>query len=75
MEAHAERRMASCDAHSFLSGWFIDHQTGLGQEAGFMAALDGFVDFVAAAEVVACNDEGFQFLAGANNTAAHVDDD
>jgi hypothetical protein len=30
-----------------------------------MAALDGFVDFVAAAEVVAGDDEIFQFVGGA----------
>jgi hypothetical protein len=29
-----------------------------------MAALDGFVDFVAGAEVVAGDDEGFQFSGG-----------
>ena len=49
------------DAHGFFRARLVDHEAGLREEAGFVAALDGFVDFAAAAEVVAGDDEMFQF--------------
>ena len=70
MQADAERGMALRDAHGFLRGGLVDHEAGLGEKAGFMAALDGFVDFGAAAEVIAGDDEGFQFVRGAGKLSA-----
>lgn len=64
MQAHAQRGMTLRNAHGFLHAAFIDHEAGLRQKAGLMAALDGFVDFVAATEVVAGDDEVFQFARG-----------
>ena len=64
MQADAQRRMPLGDAHRLLRGRLVDHEAGLGEKAGFVAALDGFVDFGAAAEVVAGDDEGFQFWRG-----------
>ena len=52
------------NAHGLLRAGFIHHETGLGEKASFMRALDGFVDFVAATEVVAGDDEVFQFAGG-----------
>ena len=49
------------DVHGFFGVRFIHHETGLGEKASFVATLDGFVDFVAATEVVAGDDERFQF--------------
>jgi len=60
MQAETQPRMAPRDAHRFVHGAFIDHEAGLGEQTGFVMALDGFVDRGAAAEVVAGEEEMFQ---------------
>ena len=74
MQADAQRGMTLRDAHRFLRVRLVNHEAGLGEKAGFMAALDGFVDFVAAAEVVASDDELFQFARGPGKLRCRDDD-
>lgn len=57
VQADTERGIAACDPNGFLGALFVHHQAGLGEQAGLVMALDGFVDGVAAAEVVAGEDE------------------
>lgn len=64
MQPDAQARVPAGDAHSFLGGGFVNHEAGLSEKPGFMAAFDGFVDFGAATEVVAGDDERFQFGSG-----------
>jgi len=65
MESNAQRGMARRDADSFRHGRFIDHEAGLRQEPGALRALNGGIDFRAAAEVVGGEDELFQNAGGA----------
>lgn len=74
MQTHAQGRMTLCDAHCFLGTRLIHHEAGLGEKAGFMAAFDGFVDFVTAAEVVTGDDELFQFVSGPGKLRCRDDD-
>lgn len=60
VQADAERGIAPGDAHGFIHGEFIHHQARLGEQAGLVMTLDGFVDCGAAAEVVAGEDEVLQ---------------
>ena len=64
MQTHGKRRTPFGDADGFFGATLVDHEAGLGEKAGLVAALDGFIDLVAAAEVVAGDDERFQFANG-----------
>jgi hypothetical protein len=64
MQTDAQLGIALRDAHGVLHGALIDHETGLGEETGAMGALDGGVDFQAAAEIVGGEDELFQNAGG-----------
>ena len=70
MQADAQGWMTARDLDGFVGRRLVDHEAGLGEEPRFMAALDGFVDFGAAAEVVAGDDEGFQFEEGTGKLPA-----
>ena len=70
MQADAQPRIAAGDANRLPNAWLVDHEAGLGQQAGLVMALDGFVDDVAAAEVVAGEDEMFQFANDAGRVTA-----
>jgi hypothetical protein len=64
VEADAERGIAARDADGILGGRFVDHETGLREDAGAVGALDGGIDFRAAAEIVGGKDELFQNAGG-----------
>ncbi|MEA3210742.1 MAG: hypothetical protein QOE70_3799 [Chthoniobacter sp.] len=70
VQAHTKRRVTPGDAHRFVHAVLIDHQAGLGEQAGLVMSLDGFIHGLAAAEVVAGEDESFQFAAGAGKLVA-----
>ena len=57
VQPDSERGIAARDAHGFLDVRLVDHEAGVGEQAGLVMAFDGFVDGVAAAEIVAGEDE------------------
>ena len=73
MQAGAETRMALRDACGFGGVRLVHHETGLREDARFVAALDGVVDAGAAAKVVAGEDESFQNTDRAGTLARHPD--
>lgn len=57
VQPDAERGIALRDAYGFIGARFIHHEAGVREQAGAVMALDGFIHGVAAAEIVACEDE------------------
>ena len=57
MQADAEPGISLRDADRFVGARLVDHEAGLGEQAGLVMVFDGFVDDVAAAKIVAGQDE------------------
>ena len=72
VQADAEQGISLRDAHSFVGARLVDHETGLREQAGLVMAFDGFVDGVAAAEVVASEDQLFQLTRRVGSLSARM---